>query len=95
LYCQGDPALDAGNFIGHITEQAIRECGSPDALQKVERALEEEFVRLTGESVRPAVHLYRDLTLARHIYLSTKFPERKHLTERLLEICESRFKLNA
>lgn len=91
LYCQGDPALDVGNFIGHITEQALREFGSPDALREAECVLEEEFVRLSGECVRPAVHLYRDLTLARHIFLSTKFPERKHLTERLLEICESRF----
>jgi tRNA A-37 threonylcarbamoyl transferase component Bud32 len=93
LYCQGAPSLDAGNFIAHITEQALRELGSPDALLEVERALEEEFVRLSGEGTRPAVHLYRDLTLARHILLSTRFPERNHLTERLLLLCESRFGL--
>ena len=93
LYCQGDPALDAGNFIAHITEQALRELGSPDALVEVEQGLEEEFVRLSGECARPAMRLYRDLTLARHIFLSTKFPERNHLTERLLDLCESRFKV--
>ena len=91
LYCQGDPALDTGNFIGHITEQALRELGSADSLKSAERVLEEEFVGLAGENMRPAVHLYRDLTLARHIFLSAKFPERRHLTEQLLEICESRF----
>jgi Predicted aminoglycoside phosphotransferase len=95
LYCRGDPALDAGNFIAHITEQALRELGSPDALLEVERALEEEFIRLSGEPARPALHLYRDLTLARHILLSTKFPERNHLTERLLELCETRFRSSA
>jgi aminoglycoside phosphotransferase (APT) family kinase protein len=95
LYCQGDPALDAGNFIGHITEQALRDLGSPDALLEVEQELEQEFVRLSGERARSAVHLYRDLTLARHIFLSTKFPDRNHLTERLLKICETRFKVPA
>src|SRR5437773_3836244 len=24
LYCQGDPALDIGNFVGHLTEQSLR-----------------------------------------------------------------------
>jgi len=57
--------------------------------------LEEEFIRLSGEPARPALHLYRDLTLARHILLSTKFPERNHLTERLLELCETRFRSSA
>src|SRR5206468_12183180 len=23
LYCTGDPALDVGNFVGHITEQSL------------------------------------------------------------------------
>jgi hypothetical protein len=90
LYCQGDPALDAGNFIGHVTEQSLRECGSPDVLGEVERAVEDEFARLSGEKTRPALRLYRDLTLARHIFLSTKFPERQHTTERLLALCEGR-----
>ena len=31
LYCQGDPALDIGNFLGHVTEQSLREFGDPDA----------------------------------------------------------------
>ena len=91
LYCQGDPALDVGNFIGHVTEQSLRECDSADAMIQIESALEGEFVRLAGEKVRPSLHLYRDLTLARHIFLSTKFPERHHLTEPLLTLCEARF----
>ncbi|HSU55034.1 MAG TPA: phosphotransferase [Candidatus Dormibacteraeota bacterium] len=92
LYCQGDPALDLGNFIAHVTEQSLRECGSADAMIQIESALEEEFVLLAGEQVRPALHLYRDLTLVRHIFLSTKFPERHHLTESLLTLCEARFR---
>lgn len=95
LYCQGDPGLDAGNFIGHVTEQALREHGDAAAFIEVERALEDRFVELTGEAVRPAVQGYATLTLARHIFLSTRFPERTHLTERLLELCEERLEVSS
>ncbi len=90
LYCQGDPGLDVGNFIGHLSEQALRERGDAGALADVERALEERFVELSGEGVRKSVRAYTTLTLARHVFLSTRFPEREHLTERLMELCEAR-----
>src|SRR5437016_5599377 len=32
LYCEGDPALDIGNFMGHITEQSLRTLGDAGAL---------------------------------------------------------------
>jgi hypothetical protein len=93
LYCAGDCGLDAGNFIGHITEQSLRELGDSRALLNVERALEDRFVELAGESTRGSVRTYTVLTLARHIFLSTKFPERQHLTHALLDLCEERMGL--
>lgn len=90
LYCEGNPGLDIGNFIGHITEQSLRTLGSPDALADREKALEEKFVQLSGEATRNAVRSYTTLTLVRHIYLSTQFPERRPFTEMLLELCEQR-----
>jgi len=90
LYCEGEAALDIGNFIGHITEQSLRTLGRPDALADRERALEDRFVELAGEGVRPAVRTYATLTLARHIYLSTTFSERRPFTRGLLELCEER-----
>jgi hypothetical protein len=93
LYCQGDPALDIGNFMGHLTEQSLRTLGDPNALADRERAMENRFVELAGERIREAVRVYATLTLVRHIYLSSRFPERVHLTERLVELCEQRLKL--
>ena len=90
LYCEGDPGLDVGNFLGHVTEQSLRTRGDPDALADRERALEERFVELAGEATRPAVRAYATLTLVRHIYLSTLFPDRRALTESLLDLCERR-----
>jgi len=88
LYCQGDPALDIGNFLGHLTEQSLRVFGDARALANRERAMEDRFVELSGESSRRAVRAYATLTLARHIYLSSQRPEGASLTEPLMELCE-------
>ncbi|HEU0008506.1 MAG TPA: glycosyltransferase, partial [Verrucomicrobiae bacterium] len=90
LYCQGDPGLDVGNFIGHITEESLRTFGDAGALRDREQALEDRFVELSGEVVRASVRAYTTLTLARHIYLGTQFPERTAWTERMVALCEER-----
>jgi len=74
--------------VGHITEHALRATGDPAALYDREHALVEHFVELAGENVRPAIQAYTTLTLVRHVYLSTQFPERQHITAALLELCE-------
>ncbi|MGH9943244.1 MAG: phosphotransferase family protein [Pyrinomonadaceae bacterium] len=90
LYCEGDPALDIGNFLGHVTEQSLRATGDPRALRDVEEAFEKRYVELAGERVRADVRAYATLSLVRHIHLSTQFAERQHLTEAILELCERR-----
>ncbi len=94
LLCFGDPALDVGNFLGHIIEQSLRTTGDAATLQDRENAFEQRYVELAGGNVRPAIRDYATLTLARHIYLSTQFDERKRWTEKLLEICEKRLELH-
>ena len=90
LYARGNPALDIGNCIGHITEQAVRTLGDPRALADREAALEDRFVALAGEQTRPAVRAYALLTLARHVSLSAQRVDRQPFTARLLELCEER-----
>lgn len=92
-YCLGDPALDAGNFLGHIIEQAIRTAGSSTLLATAESAMRERFLELHGERVAPMVDLYTDLTMVRHIYLSAVRPERRSHTPAILAACEDRFGL--
>jgi hypothetical protein len=94
LYCLGDPALDVGNFIGHMMEESLRIHGKATVLREAKQSLEDSFVGLTGEFVRPAVHAYTTLTLARHIYLSTQFPERAPFTESIIRLCEERLGLS-
>ena len=95
LYCEGDPALDIGNFLGHITEQSLRTFGTPDALMDREEELTDRFLSLSTQSTCAALCAYKTLTLVRHIYISTLFPERCRITEPLLELCEQRFDITA
>lgn len=91
LYTKGDPALDIGNFIGHLTELAVR-MGDAYALIAQETAMEDAYVNLVGEEIRSRVQIYKILTLARHIFISTLFSKRKAFTEDLLELCEQSLK---
>jgi glycosyltransferase involved in cell wall biosynthesis len=93
LYCLGDPALDVGNFLGHMTEQALRELGNARGMADREQALEERFLALAGETSRQAVRAYATLTLIRHIYLSDQSPERMPFSAALLALCEERLGL--
>lgn len=90
LYCQGDPALDIGNFIGHVTEQSLRLRGHPQSLGEVELAIERRYTALAGSAELAAIHAWALLTLMRHIFISMQHAARRHITEELLSICEVR-----
>jgi thiamine kinase-like enzyme len=89
LYCHGDVGVDIGNFMGHIAEQSLRELRDTAALQPIEQVIETRYVELAGEQTQRAIRVYRLLTLARHVSLSAEIPERRHVTEPLIELCEA------
>lgn len=95
LYCEADPGLDMGNFIGHVTEFSLRTRQNPEALADLEQALEEAFARLAGAASHAAVRAYATLTLVRHIAISARIPERRDWTPALLEFCEQRLGIAA
>ena len=90
LFCMGDPALDIGNFLGHVTEIALRTLGDPTAGVAFERALLDRYSHLAGDSIVERAEMFRTLTLARQVWVSTEKPERSTVTEPLLELCEAR-----
>jgi tRNA A-37 threonylcarbamoyl transferase component Bud32 len=90
LLCAGDPALDGGNFVGHLIEWGIRSPSEQPALAAAAAAFTDRFLELGGEDQREAVEIYTTLTLVRHISLSTQFPERAPFTPQILELCEER-----
>ena len=89
-YCKGDPALDIGNFKAHLEEYALRKNEDVSSLSDREEAFVERFLELSGKSKRFSVDAYTMFTLARHIWISTQFPNRHHLTEALISLSERR-----
>lgn len=83
LCCLGPRALDAGNFIGHLIELSIREPRHADRI--------EEFITAFRKACREsclddsaAIEAFTRLTLARHVYLSSTYPDRGVFTETIL-----------
>ncbi|WP_119070332.1 phosphotransferase [Rubrobacter indicoceani] len=91
LYCEGDPALDAGNFLAHTAEQSLREAGSPDALAACEESFLKAFLedRADRGELTERIRTYRTLTLMRHVWISNRIPERRVFTPQILSLCES------
>lgn len=93
LYCQGDPALDIGNFIAHLSEQSLRQFGHGDALGEQEAALVNAFCQIHRTVSRRAIDIYKTLTLVRHISISSQQANRRAATAPLLNLCETRLRL--
>ncbi len=64
------PAMLArgSRLMGHVSPEYIKDVGTPERLDKVERDIDTGVVeRLSGRSMRPAVFLDRDGTLNREV----------------------------
>lgn len=93
LVCLGHAALDAGNYLAHIQEFALRQYADPHALFAHQQAFIDTFLTNNSTATLKDVEIYTILSLARHIYLSTQFSDRRHTTETLISLCEE--KLNS
>ena len=89
-FCYADPALDAGNFIGHVLEYGLRSTMATDAIRRIEQTLEESFSEALGLTLRSSVSVYTTLTLVRHIAISAERAERQVFTLDLISLCERR-----
>lgn len=87
LCALGDPALDAGNFIAHLIEFGLRRHANADALAPHIHAFTRQFLHDSPALHGDAVHIHTLLSLARHVYLSTRFDDRLHTTEPILTHC--------
>lgn len=90
LVCQGHAALDAGNYIAHIQELALRLYGDITVLKAHHEAFKQRFLSETDSTAAHQVDIYTTLSLVRHIHISTLFEKRTHTTEQLLKLCENR-----
>lgn len=90
LYCQGDAALDLGNFIAHIEEQCLREFDDIDRYRPVLETLITHYCSISGKPIQPSIDIYTQLSLVRHVAISQRIPDRRPYTEAIMNVCESR-----
>jgi len=90
LFCMGDPAIDIGNFMGHLTEYSLRECGDELVLKQHEETVFESYIELSGATERSPVRVYALLTLMRHIYLCTLISQRQPFMMDIINLCEQK-----
>ncbi|MEN9677853.1 MAG: hypothetical protein RIS76_3749 [Verrucomicrobiota bacterium] len=90
LLCAGDPALDVGNFAGHLLELAVREPAQRAHLESLAAVFLGRYQELAPSVPSFVLEAYTTLTLVRHISLSTRFEARRPFTAHLLDLCEHR-----
>lgn len=94
LCCNGDPALDIGNFIAHIEEQCIRCFNKRDYAQKQIYHFIEHYQQLAGDDLRQRIKTYTLLSWARHIFISQRISERNQWTEQIIQVCKDKIRQN-
>ncbi len=90
LHAEGDPALDAGNFIAHLVEAALRLRGDAEAFQPLEDAFRDRFLNLSPHLDAAVIDGWAALSLTRHIAISSQIAGREHLTRPLLALSRNR-----
>jgi aminoglycoside phosphotransferase (APT) family kinase protein len=86
LYTIGDPAIDIGNFLAHLDEFALRRFGDVNALDTQASAFLAGYAGVRSLPTAGRIATLRTTSLARHIHISTRFQDRKHITQDLISI---------
>jgi hypothetical protein len=89
LCCKGDPAVDLGNFAGHLVEHGVRYHDDPEALRRHRELLVASYLKNSGNDISRSIQVYTFLTLMRHISISFQMPGRNKYTSAILEACET------
>lgn len=88
LVCMGHPALDVGNFVAHLTEDAIRRFDDAGHWRVEEQQLVDLYVGAMPSVTRADVAAFTVISLARHIYLSWIIRGRRNWTVTVVDEVE-------
>lgn len=84
LYSQGHPAIDIGNFCGHLLESAVRNEHDCSILNDFEEIFRQDVVMRMPTLNADDIHHCTTLTLARLIILSSQYSTRRAYTPRIV-----------
>ena len=86
----GHPAIDAGNFIGHLMELELRGAAAPGAHAGAIAAFRDRWLAGAAGGSAAALEDCVTLTLARHAGLAGRLPGRAHAQPAVLAMVERR-----
>ena len=91
-YAAGDEALDAGNFLAHVIESRLRAPDGGGPSPDVDAAIVDGYLggRSCEAGLLEALDFYTTVALARLVHVSTRMPERRPFTSRILDAVEAR-----
>ncbi len=89
LAAVGQPALDVGNFIAHLTELSVRQLSCVEGYAEAETAFVSEYLRISTECTDRAIWSCKILSLARLIGISRRIANRREHTANLIEAVAS------
>ncbi len=84
LLCQGDPAIDLGNFMAHLAEHGLRTKGNSLFWRDEELSFLETSLALNPQITCDEVLAWKAISFARHIGICWRIPTRRHLLERIV-----------
>ncbi len=89
LYACGDPAIDIGNFLAHLDELALRRHGDVAVHAPQAEAFLSGYAMVAPLPAVPRIAVLRAASFARHVFLSTRFADRRHTTRDILAQAEA------
>ncbi|MGE4178433.1 MAG: phosphotransferase [Limisphaerales bacterium] len=93
LCAMGDPCLDHGNFLAHLEEWELQHGCRLSGPGGCVEAYRVAALKCVGAGAARRLSGYWTLSLARHLFLSTRYGDRGHTLPALLELCEQRLGL--
>lgn len=87
LHARGDPAIDLGNFLAHLTELALRRNRPLKWSEQLGRALLEGYASVRQLPAIDHIDTFHWVSLARHVAIAARFAERRHTIPAIAALC--------
>lgn len=90
LHARGDPAIDLGNFLAHLTELALR-CNRPlNWSEQLGKGFVEGYASVRQLPRIDRIDAFHWVSLARHVSIAKRFSDRKHTIPAIAALCNQR-----
>ena len=87
LHARGDAAVDIGNFTAHLSELALRRGKGQDHFNPLKDIFLEGYQSCRAAPDSTCISVMHWVSLARHIGIAARFPDRRHTIGLLEEAC--------